>query len=242
MYCSSCGAQTLDGQQFCPTCGHPLTQPHGQPVAVPVPAQASPAVPAETSAKAIGSLICGVLGWIMIPVLLSIVAIVLGHMSRTEIRESGGRLKGDGLALTGLILGYLEIALIPIILIIAAIAIPNLLRARIAANESSAASAVRSVVVAEVTYFAAHPEQGYTCDLQELVGKAGLPDRVASGHHHVYEIRLEGCSQKGYRAYATPVSRQSGRWTFCATEDGIVRELTETESGDCVEQGAPLSK
>ena len=41
---------------------------------------------------------------------------------------------------------------VAIILIIAAIAIPNLLRARIAANESSAVSAIRTINTAEVTY------------------------------------------------------------------------------------------
>ena len=41
---------------------------------------------------------------------------------------------------------------VAIILIIAAIAIPNLLRARIAANESSAASSIRTINTAEVTY------------------------------------------------------------------------------------------
>ena len=41
---------------------------------------------------------------------------------------------------------------VAIILIIAAIAIPNLLRARIAANESSAAASVRTIVTSELAY------------------------------------------------------------------------------------------
>jgi type II secretory pathway pseudopilin PulG len=41
---------------------------------------------------------------------------------------------------------------VAIILIIAAIAIPNLLRARIAANESSAVSAIRTINTAEVSH------------------------------------------------------------------------------------------
>ena len=41
---------------------------------------------------------------------------------------------------------------VAIILIIAAIAIPNLLRARIAANESSAAASIRTINTAEVEY------------------------------------------------------------------------------------------
>ena len=49
---------------------------------------------------------------------------------------------------------------VAIILIIAAIAIPNLLRARIAANESSAVSAIRTINTAEVSYQSAYPDRG----------------------------------------------------------------------------------
>src|SRR3984893_11769087 len=51
---------------------------------------------------------------------------------------------------------------VAIILIIAAIAIPNLLRARISANESSAASSVRTVNTAEVSFYSTYPAQGYS--------------------------------------------------------------------------------
>ena len=62
--------------------------------------------------------------------------------------------------------------MVAIILIIAAIAIPNLLRARIAANESSAASSVRSIATAEITYNAAYPTLGYAAALANLGGPA----------------------------------------------------------------------
>ncbi len=41
---------------------------------------------------------------------------------------------------------------VAIILIIAAIAIPNLLRARIAANESSAVASIRTITTGEIVY------------------------------------------------------------------------------------------
>ena len=50
---------------------------------------------------------------------------------------------------------------VAIILIIAAIAIPNLLRARIAANESSAVSSIRTINTAEVSYQTSNPAIGY---------------------------------------------------------------------------------
>ena len=61
---------------------------------------------------------------------------------------------------------------VAIILIIAAIAIPNLLRAKIAANESSAANSVRKIATAEVTYNSAFPAVGYDAALADLGGPA----------------------------------------------------------------------
>jgi len=47
-----------------------------------------------------------------------------------------------------------------IILVIAAIAIPNLMRARIAANESAAASQLRTLNTAQIAYVTQYPAQG----------------------------------------------------------------------------------
>src|ERR1700683_2822910 len=57
---------------------------------------------------------------------------------------------------------------VAIILIIAAIAIPNLLRARIAANESSAVSSVRTMNTAQVTYQSTYPTVGYSSTIAIL--------------------------------------------------------------------------
>ncbi len=64
-----------------------------------------------TSAMAIISLVSGILGWTVLPFLGSIVAVVCGHMARSEIRRAPDRLEGDGLAIAGLILGYAAIAM-----------------------------------------------------------------------------------------------------------------------------------
>ena len=61
-----------------------------------------------TSSLAIARLVSGILGWTLLPVLGTLVAIVTGHMARAEIRRSGGALEGDGLAIGGLILGWLS--------------------------------------------------------------------------------------------------------------------------------------
>src|SRR5216110_3398695 len=70
---------------------------------------------------------------------------------------------------------------VAIILIIAAIAIPNLLRARIAANESSAVSAVRTINTAEVTYSTSFPTTGYAAALANLGGATPCVPAIATG-------------------------------------------------------------
>jgi hypothetical protein len=64
-----------------------------------------------TSVTAVISLVCGILGWTLLPFIGNIVAIITGHMARAEIRRQPERLEGDAMALTGLILGWLGVSL-----------------------------------------------------------------------------------------------------------------------------------
>lgn len=64
-----------------------------------------------TSTTAVVSLISGLLGWTLLPLLGSVVAIITGHIARSEIRRNPESLQGDGLAVAGLILGYAGIAI-----------------------------------------------------------------------------------------------------------------------------------
>jgi hypothetical protein len=61
----------------------------------------------RTSGTAVASLVFGVLSWIVLPFIGAILAIVLGHGARGEIRRSPpGTIEGDGMALAGLLLGW----------------------------------------------------------------------------------------------------------------------------------------
>ncbi|MBT3338372.1 MAG: DUF4190 domain-containing protein [Anaerolineae bacterium] len=72
--------------------------------------QTPPSTPlTPNSTLAMVSMISGIVGWILAPLLGSLVAIITGHMAKREIRESMGRLGGDGMATAGLVLGYLQI-------------------------------------------------------------------------------------------------------------------------------------
>lgn len=134
---------------------------------------------------------------------------------------------------------------VAIILIIAAIAIPNLLRARIAANESSAVSSVRSINTAEYTYNTAFPNSGYATALANLGGPANgcipspatacLVDSVLSaaspgvGSKSGYEFLATGLlptggANRSFVSAAAPVTfNVSGVRDFCSTEDGVLR-------------------
>ena len=65
----------------------------------------------QTSSLAVVSLVSGILGWTLLPLIGSIVAIITGHMARGEIRRAPDRMEGDGLAVGGLILGYTMLVL-----------------------------------------------------------------------------------------------------------------------------------
>jgi type IV pilus assembly protein PilA len=230
MFCAKCGAALLENDQFCGRCGAPTvaqSAPTAAPATLPIEA-------GETSGKAIGSLITGIFGLLLFPA--AIVAIILGHISRSEIRKSNGRLQGAGMALTGLVFGYCGIAVIPI-LIIAAIAIPNLLRARIAANESSAVGSIRTLNTAQISYNSAYPTVGFAPMLSNLGGTSCAPPsstgaclidtQLQSGTKSGYAFTLSGVTGKPastYQVIATPLApNQTGVRYFCSFEDAVIR-------------------
>src|SRR5258708_5307450 len=155
LFCAGCGNSLTADDKFCRLCGRAAVSGSAATSASDAPPVSL--APVQTSGKAIVSLICG-LFFFFFPI--SIVAVVFGHLSLSEIRKSAGRLKGDGLAIAGLVLGYAGFAVFPI-LIIAAIVIPNVLRARISANEAWAVSSVRTVISAEGAYATDHPSKDY---------------------------------------------------------------------------------
>lgn len=64
----------------------------------------------QNSTLAIISMIMGIIGLTVIPVVGSIVAVITGYMRRNEIKNSSGQIKGDGFAIVGLIMGYIGVA------------------------------------------------------------------------------------------------------------------------------------
>jgi hypothetical protein len=185
-FCAGCGNSIAADDRFCRVCGR---QPAaGSAVTAPLTA---PSVAGATSGKAMVSLICGMLFFVPF---LFVAAIVFGHLALSEIGKSAGGLKGQGIAMTGLVLGYLWIAGIPILLMTAAIAIPNILRARMAANESSAIASRRTLDAAEIIYTKFHPGQGYACSLSDLAEAQSIAKPLATGQKNGYVFELTRCA------------------------------------------------
>jgi type IV pilus assembly protein PilA len=140
---------------------------------------------------------------------------------------------------------------VAIILIIAAIAIPNLLRARMSANESSAAAGIRTISTAEVTYNTTY-QNGYTnsmvalgtpaagCTTPDATTGACLIDSVLTAataatspkNGYVFNVAFGSSSDKNtFVAGAYPAKFNStGLRSFCATEDNVVHQNTAAQT------------
>jgi type IV pilus assembly protein PilA len=138
---------------------------------------------------------------------------------------------------------------VAIILIIAAIAIPNLMRARMAANDSSAAGSEHTIIVGETGYFGAYPANGYGT-LAQLGGSATpcvpgtangclIDNNLAtngagngkSGYN--FAIVTGGTATTGFNYYTTanPLSNVTGTRNYCAADDGVLRVQTPMGTG-----------
>jgi hypothetical protein len=85
------------------------------------PPPPAPVAPPKANGLAIASLVCGV-AQVMLWPLVTIPAVVLGHVARHQIRRTGEQ--GAGLALAGLILGWVGVgfallAVVGIVLLVA---------------------------------------------------------------------------------------------------------------------------
>jgi type IV pilus assembly protein PilA len=138
---------------------------------------------------------------------------------------------------------------VAIILIIAAIAIPNLMRSRIAANDAAAASNIRTINTAEVTYSTTYSQVGYAGDLKDLGPgvSTGCPatgptstaaclldsvlgDPKSTGGAYAtkdaFNYVLTGIGSSpaiDYVAYAMPAGASAGDKDYCSCSDAVIR-------------------
>ena len=128
---------------------------------------------------------------------------------------------------------------VAIILIIAAIAIPNLMRARMSANESSAAGSLRTINTAEVSYATTYPTLGFGTLL--ALGSAGpgaCTPSALTGCFIDWNLATNGggagkdgytfsvanpAPLTGYTSLADPLNiNQTGTRSFCSDQTGVI--------------------
>lgn len=189
--CPACMRQNDDAAAFCSGCGRNFEQATAAP---------PPLGTQEVSTMAVVSLIFGLLFFIF-PA--AVVAVILGHISSSQIRKSAGRLKGAGMALAGMIMGYVGIAVLPAILIIAAITVPNLLKARMVANEATAESNLRTIATAAISYQEEYHQFPPSFSALGPPPSGKVPD--ADGAALLGEMLVRG-SENGYHFQYHPVS------------------------------------
>ncbi len=214
--CQSCKNENRDSAVFCDACGAELSASQNL---------GFRAAQEETSGLAIASFVSGCL-FFLLPA--AITAIVLGHISRSQIAKSRGRLRGAGMSRTGILLGYAGVAMVAAIAIVAGIAHPKLVREQMASNEESAIRMLRTMTYVTGTYSKTY-KSGFPPALSAL---GPPPDGIAESASGANLIgpQLAAGLRKGYTLRYTPTSsHRDGNYDgFTATAEPVTPGTTGT--------------
>ena len=140
--------------------------------------------PPRTPKMAISSLISGILGLLcLLPVIGSLLAIVLGHMSHSNIKKSNGQLGGSGVAIAGLVTGYVGVVLlISAMLIMAVMILPALNQAREKGQRMNCTNNLKQIGLGLIMCAGDDIEEGkFPPSLQTLNDKFYLVDGTVYG-------------------------------------------------------------
>jgi hypothetical protein len=223
-----------------------------------------------TSSMALASL---VLSFFSLFVPLGIVAIVLGHISRGRIAKSSGRQKGTGIAFAALILGYLQLAVAGVLILVFGLAVVGTghkmyqeldkdpeLRAALAErlkkgdpykvaianaakHQENTIAALHLIRAMQRDYFAAHPQLGYACDLNELGATKEGSELGLHMRDSLYEIKVVQCSRVGefrYVVLAVAVSdfNPPNSPGYCLDQTEVIHKFSDEQAASVTPQVA----
>ena len=78
-----------------------MNQPNYTPYPAPLP----------TSTMATVSMISGIVGFLFLPLIASVIALITGYMARKETRSVPPTASGDGMATAGIVMGWIQVGL-----------------------------------------------------------------------------------------------------------------------------------
>jgi type IV pilus assembly protein PilA len=127
---------------------------------------------------------------------------------------------------------------VAIILIIAAIAIPNLLRSKMAANEASAVSSMRTLNTVMVEYNNTYgtdppnlaslaPATTPSSTAADLVDQLLSTDPATKSGYTITYTSGGGTPVTTYTMIAAPVSSATGQRKFFTDQSGVIRQTTD---------------
>src|ERR1700722_1638694 len=228
----------------------------------PLPSPASHRPPV-TNTMAIASLALSFLAFIF-P--LGIAAVVMGHISRRQIAKRQGRQGGIVLAFAGLILSYLQRVVVGLIgagLVVMLFGLSGELNRhpdaraalvarfkhrdpyhpsadQIASHRQNAVDALRLIAARQSEYLAAHPDEGYACQMYLLESGASegseLGAQLRDSH---YDIKIAQCrgnreDENWYAVTAIPRSNFNppDSPVYCLNQTGIIRKYNDKQTND----------
>jgi len=148
----------------------------------------------KSSGLAITSLVLGILSLILVfcggPILFAIPAIVCGHIANSRIKNSGGELGGQGLAIGGFVTGYVALGLM---LLMIPLAIPNFVKARQTAMKNMCKANLRMIDGAKQQWVQENPDKKDTvptpADLDRYLKNPGGFERLKCPAGGTYDIK-----------------------------------------------------
>jgi len=207
---------------------------------------------AKTSGLAVTSLVLGILG-VFTCGLTALFGLILGIIAMVRVKNSGGKLSGNGLALAGIIVSAIFLFMIPIF---AAMLLPALAAAKQKAqtincvnNEKQLALAVRIYSGDNGNHF---PPAATWCDaINSAVGSSKVfqcPATTSGGRcDYAYNVKLDGLEESQVNPNTVMIFEADGGWNanggpelmpgrarhsrvFVVTfADGSVHQLRENE-------------
>jgi prepilin-type N-terminal cleavage/methylation domain-containing protein len=112
---------------------------------------------------------------------------------------------------------------VAVIGIIAAIAVPNLMQSKLAANEASAISSVRTIVTGQITFSATQGNGAYAATLADLAAANLIDPVLGGGTKDGYNFVSTGVGNVSFTVTATPVAAgTTGNRVFTSDQTAVI--------------------